>query len=125
VHVTYRRHLEPLLVARDLLAGILVMMIGQNGLRVLQARYLRRDSNGRITETPKQLFERVARAVSESELLHGSAAGIPLGQLSAVEDSMESRDGVPVRLEMLELGLGKTSDEGAHYAKSDPKACRL
>jgi len=49
-------------------------MISENGLRILQARYLRRDSQNRVIETPDQLFERVARAVSEAELLHGTAA---------------------------------------------------
>jgi ribonucleoside-diphosphate reductase alpha chain len=49
-------------------------IISENGMRVLRARYLRRDSCGRITETPEQLFERVARAISEAELLHGTAA---------------------------------------------------
>ncbi len=37
-------------------------MISENGMRVLRARYLRRDDRGRIIETPAQLFERVARA---------------------------------------------------------------
>ncbi len=45
-----------------------------NALRVLEARYLRRDSHGRIVETPEQLFQRVARAVSAAELLYGTAA---------------------------------------------------
>lgn len=45
-----------------------------NALRVLEARYLRRDVTGAIVETPRQLFERVARAISEAELIHGSAA---------------------------------------------------
>ncbi len=49
-------------------------MITENARRVLEARYLRRDSAGKITETPDQLFERVARAVAEAELLHGTAA---------------------------------------------------
>jgi ribonucleoside-diphosphate reductase alpha chain len=50
------------------------MRIGANGLRVLHARYLRRGPGGKAVETPDQLFERVARAVSEAELLHGTAA---------------------------------------------------
>ncbi|HEX6939228.1 MAG TPA: adenosylcobalamin-dependent ribonucleoside-diphosphate reductase [Longimicrobiales bacterium] len=46
----------------------------ENARRVLDARYLRRDAERRIIETPEQLFERVARAVAEAELLLGSAA---------------------------------------------------
>lgn len=48
--------------------------ISENGLRVLKARYLRRNQRGEIAETPGQLFERVARAVADAELLHGTAA---------------------------------------------------
>ena len=82
-----------------------------NARRVLEARYLRRDAERRICETPEQLFERVARGVAQAELLLGTArqaalweaeflgllssldflpnsptlmnAGTPLGQLSA------------------------------------------
>ncbi|MBI4456081.1 MAG: adenosylcobalamin-dependent ribonucleoside-diphosphate reductase [Acidobacteria bacterium] len=46
----------------------------ENALRVLEARYLRRDAQGRIVETPAELFRRVARAVSKAELAHGTAA---------------------------------------------------
>ena len=49
-------------------------LISENAMRVLQARYLRRDTEGKIIETPQQLFERVARAIAEAELLHGTAA---------------------------------------------------
>jgi ribonucleoside-diphosphate reductase alpha chain len=45
-----------------------------NALRVLEARYLRRDAERRIVETPDQLFHRVARAVAQGELLVGTAA---------------------------------------------------
>lgn len=48
--------------------------ISANGLRVLQARYLRRNLRGEVEETPAQLFERVARTVSTAELIHGTAA---------------------------------------------------
>jgi ribonucleoside-diphosphate reductase alpha chain len=86
-------------------------MLGENALRVLEARYLRRDSNGNVCETPSELFARVARAVAHAELILGKAeqarqweeqfynllvhldflpnsptlmnAGTPLGQLSA------------------------------------------
>ncbi len=87
------------------------MQLSENAHRVLQARYLRRDAQGRVNETPEQLFARVARAVAHAELLLGNReqaalweehfyhlltsfdflpnsptlmnAGTPLGQLSA------------------------------------------
>jgi ribonucleoside-diphosphate reductase alpha chain len=87
------------------------MQLSENAHRVLEARYLRRDAEGRVNETPDQLFARVARAIAHAELLLGNReqaviweerfyrlltsldflpnsptlmnAGTPLGQLSA------------------------------------------
>ena len=87
------------------------MQLSENAHRVLQARYLRRDTQGQICETPEQLFARVARALAHAELVLGNReqsalweeqffrlltsldflpnsptlmnAGTPLGQLSA------------------------------------------
>jgi len=88
-----------------------VVELSPNALRVLEARYLRRDAGRRVVETPAELFRRVARAVAQAELLLGPAwqadewqevfhglvasldflpnsptlmnAGTPLGQLAA------------------------------------------
>ena len=43
----------------------------ENALKVLEARYLRRDSERRIIETPEERFESVARGVAYAELLLG------------------------------------------------------
>ncbi len=90
-----------------------------NALKVLQKRYLLRDENGYIIETPRQLFRRVARAVAKAEPLRKRKyyeekffeimvnleflpnsptlmnTGTSIGQLSAcfvlpVEDSLDS-----------------------------------
>jgi len=47
-------------------------MISENAKRVLEARYLRRNSDRGIAESPGQFFERVARAVSEAEMINGT-----------------------------------------------------
>lgn len=49
-----------------------MLNLSQNALRVMEARYLRRDAQGRITESPEQLFRRVAHAVAGAELLMGN-----------------------------------------------------
>ena len=36
------------------------------------SRYLRRDAQGKVSETPEQLFARVARAIAHAELLLGN-----------------------------------------------------
>ncbi|MEM5811410.1 MAG: adenosylcobalamin-dependent ribonucleoside-diphosphate reductase [Candidatus Aenigmatarchaeota archaeon] len=41
-----------------------------NALRILASRYLKRDENGKIIESPKQLFERVALLVVIPDILH-------------------------------------------------------
>jgi len=43
-----------------------------NALRVLKARYLRKDSTGKLTETPKQLFTRVAIHAALPDLFYDS-----------------------------------------------------
>ena len=50
--------------------------LSDNALQVLGARYLRRDKNRRIIEGPAQMFERVARAIAEGELLYTSPADV-------------------------------------------------
>ena len=47
--------------------------IGYQGLRLLYARYLLRDHQGRITETPSHMFRRVARFIAKAELMHGAS----------------------------------------------------
>jgi len=58
----------------------LATLVFENGLilefrpivqRVLEERYLRRDPEGRVMETPEELFRRVARAVAAAELRYG------------------------------------------------------
>ena len=43
-----------------------------NALRVLRARYLKKDEQGRCTESPRDMFRRVAKAVAEAEAQYDS-----------------------------------------------------
>jgi ribonucleoside-diphosphate reductase alpha chain len=45
----------------------------ENALRVLRARYLKKDEAGAVTETPEALFRRVARAIAEPETQYGAS----------------------------------------------------
>ena len=42
----------------------------KNALRVLRARYLKKDEKGQCTESPKDLFRRVAKAIADVELTY-------------------------------------------------------
>jgi len=89
------------------------LKLSLNAIQVLKARYLLKDERGRIIETPKEMFQRVAKVISRGnkekekeffevmsklEFLPNSPtlmnAGTRIGQLSAcfvlpVEDSIE------------------------------------
>ncbi len=41
-----------------------------NAERVLRARYLKKDEQGRVTESPRDLFRRVAKAIADVELIY-------------------------------------------------------
>ena len=44
----------------DLIAGEPEPQLSENALRVLEKRYLQKDESGKVIETPRQLFWRVA-----------------------------------------------------------------
>src|SRR5207244_6837060 len=44
-----------------------------NALRVLQKRYLKKDDKGRVIETPKELFARVAWNLAQAERNYGAS----------------------------------------------------
>ncbi len=90
-------------------ADMTSMDLSANAAEVLRKRYLRRDEQGKVAETPEEMFERVAAHVSQAEVRYGGDAdyyrsrflkmmrdreflpnsptlmnaGLPLGQLSA------------------------------------------
>lgn len=47
------------------------MILTENALRVLRARYLIKDEHGKVIETPEDMFRRVARTVASAERLYG------------------------------------------------------
>jgi len=50
-------------------------VLGEIALRVLQSRYLVKDSKGKCIETPAQLFSRVASLVAHAEATYGADTG--------------------------------------------------
>jgi ribonucleoside-diphosphate reductase alpha chain len=87
-----------------------VVDLTPSALRVLEARYLRRDASRRVVEKPAQLIERVARAVAQAELLLGTAAAAERWQ-EAFEALLGSLDFLPNSPTLMNAGtpLGQLS----------------
>ncbi len=47
------------------------LSLSENARRVLKRRYLKKDSRGKIIETPEQMFKRVARHIAKAEKKYG------------------------------------------------------
>jgi ribonucleoside-diphosphate reductase alpha chain len=47
------------------------MKLSENALKVLRARYLLKDARGNVIETPEGMFQRVSKAIAQSEALYG------------------------------------------------------
>jgi ribonucleoside-diphosphate reductase alpha chain len=127
------------------------LALSQNALRVLESRYLRRDEQRRIIETPLELFDSVARGVAYAELLLGNGreaqqwqeiyyrlltsldflpntptlmnAGKPLGQLSAcfVLPVEDSIEGIFESVKQMALVQRTGGGTGFSFSKLRPK----
>jgi ribonucleoside-diphosphate reductase alpha chain len=52
------------------------LVLTENALHVLQKRYLKKDKQGNVIETPEEMFRRVARAIAEAELIYTPKANV-------------------------------------------------
>jgi ribonucleoside-diphosphate reductase alpha chain len=66
-YILYRQKRAEIRKAKSLLGIQDDLKLSLNAITVLQKRYLRKDENGKVIETPRQMFERVAKAVSLAE----------------------------------------------------------
>jgi len=73
-------------------------------LRVLQERYLRRDPDGRVVETPDELCRRVAQAVAAAEASYGGPK-TAARQAEAFYEAMASRQFLPNTPTLTNAGL--------------------
>jgi len=69
------------------------LKLGVNATKVLKTRYLMKDYEGKIIETPRQMFRRVAKAVAEADLIYDKK--------SDVEETVETFYQVMANLEFL------------------------
>ncbi|TET16968.1 MAG: ribonucleotide-diphosphate reductase subunit alpha, partial [Dehalococcoidia bacterium] len=53
-----------------------VANLTENALRVLERRYLKKDTHGEVIETPEEMFRRVAEAIASAELIYDPKADV-------------------------------------------------
>ncbi len=70
--VTTVHHAAPLPV-KSVVAGL---EIAPNALEVLRRRYLAKDAEGKVVETPEQMLRRVARNIAKGDLAHDPEADV-------------------------------------------------
>lgn len=52
------------------------LALSENAKKVLEKRYLKKDADGNVLETPEQMFKRVAHHIAQAEIQYGTAADV-------------------------------------------------
>ncbi len=52
------------------------MELSENALKVLRARYLLKDQAGNVSETPEEMFRRIARNIAAAENIYNGDAAL-------------------------------------------------
>jgi ribonucleoside-diphosphate reductase alpha chain len=68
----------PVILAKPRIQLAADIKLSDNALRVLERRYLTKDGEGRVTETPQELFRRVARHIASAELIYNPEVDVSL-----------------------------------------------
>jgi len=84
--------------------------LSDNALKVLGKRYLAKDADGRVTETPQDLFRRVAKHIASAETKFNAQTDVPFYE-EAFFGLMESLDFLPNSPTLMNAGreLGQLS----------------
>ncbi len=64
-YILYRSHHAEIRESKRLVGVLDDLKLGLNSIKVLERRYLKKNTKGHVIETPSQLFRRVARAVAK------------------------------------------------------------
>jgi len=84
--------------------------LSDNALRVLERRYLTKDGEGKVTETPHELFRRVAKHIASAELHYDANADVSFWE-EAFHQLMTNLDFLPNSPTLMNAGheLGQLS----------------
>ncbi|MCS7109226.1 MAG: ATP cone domain-containing protein, partial [Candidatus Micrarchaeota archaeon] len=72
LYINYRRERAEIREKKKVLFGVYDdLKLDLNATKVLASRYLQKDISGKIIETPKMMFKRVAKHISEADSIYG------------------------------------------------------
>ncbi len=69
-----KTEMEPTTVVKPKLKPASGIDLTENAMRVLERRYLKKDKQGKVVETPEAMFRRVAQAIAAAELIYDPKA---------------------------------------------------
>ncbi|MGQ9456093.1 MAG: vitamin B12-dependent ribonucleotide reductase [Armatimonadota bacterium] len=75
-YILYRQERSEIRALKRFIGVTDDLKLSVNAANVLKRRYLLKDEKGEVTETPSQMFWRVAKAVAESDRLYDPAADV-------------------------------------------------
>ncbi len=110
-YILYRRKRAELREAKAVFGVSDELKLGLNAVAVLKKRYLLRDEVGRIVETPRELFTRVARAIAGVDARYGATPSEVSGTEKKFFELMANRDFLPNSPTLMNAGtpLGQLS----------------
>ncbi len=78
-YILYRKEHQKIREAKGSYVGLpeLDTSLSINALRVLSKRYLRKDQNGKVVETPSEMFHRVANNIAQADLRYDTLLNEP------------------------------------------------
>ncbi len=94
--------LEPTL---DLIADEPDPRLSENALHVLEKRYLRKDETGKVTETPRELFWRVAWNLAQADRAYGATEEQVLNAAKSFYRMMANLEFLPNSPTLMNAGL--------------------
>ncbi|MHB8858119.1 MAG: adenosylcobalamin-dependent ribonucleoside-diphosphate reductase [Thermoleophilia bacterium] len=105
-YITYRRRHAEVRTAKQFLGVRDDLKLPLNALTVLKKRYLLKDGEGRVIETPRELFRRVAHHIAAPDATYGDDAAASEEEFYQVMASREFMPNSPTLMNAgTELGL--------------------
>lgn len=85
--------------------------LSQNALKVLEKRYLKKNEEGKVTETPEELFKRVAKTIASADLNYDSSPAETKALENSFYEMLTSLDFLPNSPTLMNAGreLGQLS----------------